>query len=498
MGVGNGLRPSGARLAPAQRLRSGRTGTATLATVIDTDLVHAVLTRALRRGGDFADCFAERKTTTSLSLEDSRVERVQAGTEQGAGIRVCSGTATAFAFTDELSEAALMRAADAAAAAARAAAPGTVVDLRENPTPAQPVAEPPDSVAIERKLALLRQADEAARGRSGHIRQVTAGYAEAVQQILVATSEGVLARDRRTRVRGMVQAVASRNGEVQSGYEAPGRSMGFEALSGDVMTAAGARAADRAVLLLDADPAPSGTMAVIVGNEFGGVLFHEASGHGLEADAIAKRASVFAGRMGQQVATPLVTAVDDGTVSGAWGTLRIDDEGVPTQRNVLIEEGVLTGYMFDRLRARQDGRPSTGNGRRQSYQHIPMPRMTNTYILAGESSVADMIAATPRGLYAKRLGSGQVNTATGDFVFAVTEGYLIEDGRITRPVRGATLIGNGPAALHRIDMVGDDLELAPGTCGKDGQSVPVSVGQPHLRIQELTVGGTALTGGVQM
>jgi TldD protein len=201
--------------------------------------------------------------------------------------------------------------------------------------------------------------------------------------------------------------------------------------------------------------------------------------------------------MGQLVASPLVTAVDDGTMEGAWGTLRIDDEGIPTQRNVLIEEGVLTGYMFDRLRARQDGRPSTGNGRRQSYQHIPMPRMTNTYILPGVSTVEDLIASTPHGLYAKRLGSGQVNTVTGDFVFAVTEGYLIENGRITRPVRGATIIGNGPAALRKVDMVADDVGLAPGTCGKEGQAVPVSVGQPHLRISELTVGGTRVA-GVQM
>jgi TldD protein len=219
---------------------------------------------------------------------------------------------------------------------------------------------------------------------------------------------------------------------------------------------------------------------------------------GLVEEHTAKRASVFAGQMGQLVASPLVTAVDDGTLEGAWGTLRIDDEGIPTQRNVLIEEGVLTGYMFDRLRARQDGRPSTGNGRRQSYQHIPMPRMTNTYILPGESTVEDLIAATPRGLYAKRLGSGQVNTVTGDFVFAVTEGYLIENGRITKPVRGATIIGNGPAALRKVDMVADDCGLAPGTCGKEGQAVPVSVGQPHLRISELTVGGTRLAGGMQL
>jgi len=467
--------------------------------MIATEAVQAALARALRRGGDFADCFVEQRHAASVSMEDSRVERVQAGTEQGAGIRVVNGLTTAFAYTDDLSEDGLLRAADAAAAAARAGN-GTpaVVDLRERPTGEQRVEMPPDGVDTARKVDLLRRADEVAR-ETGDIRQVTALFAQGVQSILVANSDGTLARDKRTRVRLMVQAVAARGNEVQSGMETPGAGRGFEHFAdGEVVESAAREAAQRAVMLLDADAAPAGSMPVVLGNGFGGVLFHEASGHGLEADHIAKRASVFAGHVGEMVASPLVTAVDDGTVGDGWGTLRIDDEGIPTRRNVLIEEGVLTGYMFDRLRARQDGRESTGNGRRQSYQHIPMPRMTNTFILPGLSTVEELIAATPYGLYAKKLGSGQVNPVTGDFVFAVTEGYLIENGRITRPLRNATIIGNGPAALKRIDMVADDLELAPGTCGKEGQSVQVSVGQPHLRIAELTVGGTKLVGGVQM
>jgi TldD protein len=466
--------------------------------MIEEAVLRGALARALRRGGDFADVFVEERLSTSISLEDSRVERVQAGTELGAGIRVVSGLSTAFAYTDDTSDEGLYRAAEAVSAAVRSSATASIVDLSSHAGAVHTVPMPPDEVDMGRKISLLRDADETARSTGGEIRQVTAAYAEAVQSIVVANSEGVLARDRRTRVRGFVQAVAARGNEVQSGYEAPGAGAGFEFFEGAGLRTAAREAAERATLLLDASPAPAGTMPVVIGNNFGGVLFHEASGHGLEADAIAKRASVFAGQMGQVVASPLVTAVDDGTVATAWGTLRIDDEGTPTRRNVLIEEGVLTGYMFDGLRARQDGRPSTGNGRRQSYQHIPMPRMTNTYILPGESKVEELIAATPYGLYAKRLGSGQVNTVTGDFVFAVTEGYLIENGRVTRPVRGATIIGNGPAALRRVDMVADDLGLAPGTCGKDGQSVPVSVGQPHLRISELTVGGTMVSGGVQM
>jgi len=468
--------------------------------MISTEAVQAALARALGRGGDFADCFVEQRHAASVSMEDSRVERVQAGTEQGAGLRVVSGLTTAFAYTDDLSAEGLLRAAEAAAAAARGGDGSTaVLDLRERRNGEQRVDMPPDEVDTQHKVELLRRADESARAESGEVRQVHAMFAQGVQSILVANSDGTLARDRRTRVRMSVNVVAARGGEVQSGSESPGASRGFEHFAdGEVVGDAAREAARRATLLLGADPAPAGPMPVVLGNGFGGVLFHEASGHGLEADAIAKRASVFAGHVGELVASPLVTAVDDGTVDQAWGTLRFDDEGVPTRRNVLIEEGVLTGYMFDRLRARQDGRDSTGNGRRESYQHIPMPRMTNTFILPGLSTVEELIEATPYGLYAKKLGSGQVNPVTGDFVFAVTEGYLIENGRVTRPVRNATIIGNGPAALKRVDMVADDLRLAPGTCGKEGQSVQVSVGQPHLRIAELTVGGTKLVGGVQM
>ena len=233
-------------------------------------------------------------------------------------------------------------------------------------------------------------------------------------------------------------------------------------------------------------------MAVIVGNEFGGVLFHEACGHGLEADFVGKGSTVFTGKIGQAVASPIVTAIDDGTLPSRWGTLAVDDEGVPTRRNVLIQDGVLISYMYDRLRAGQQNHVVTGNGRRQSYQHLPIPRMTNTFIAAGAHSVEDIIAATPRGLYAKKLGAGQVDVTTGDFVFAVTEGYLVEGGKIGRPVRGATIVGNGPRALHKIDMIANDLKLAPGTCGKEGQGVPVSVGQPTIRISELTVGGTGV------
>jgi TldD protein len=362
----------------------------------------------------------------------------------------------------------------------------------------QPIEVPPETVGPEAKIELLLEADQAAREVSGAIRQVAVGYGQSSQDILVATSEGAQHADSRTRVRIMVHAVAERNGEIQTAMEAPGLQRGFEFFD-DTSPAEYARAAaQRAVALLDAAPSPAGSMPVVVGNEFGGVLFHEACGHGLEADFVGKGSTVFTGKVGQAVASPIVTAIDDGTLSSRWGTLAVDDEGVPTRRNVLIQDGVLVSYMFDRLRAGQQNHAVTGNGRRQSYQHLPIPRMTNTFIAAGAHSVDDIIAATPRGLYAKKLGAGQVDVTTGDFVFAVTEGYLIESGQVGRPVRGATIVGNGPRALHKIDMIASDLKLAPGTCGKEGQMVPVSVGQPTIRIAELTVGGTGVAPGGAM
>jgi TldD protein len=363
-------------------------------------------------------------------------------------------------------------------------------EISGTPHKPQPIELIPDSVGAEAKIELLLEADQAARDVSDAIRQVVVGYGESRQEVLVANSEGIAHSDARTRVRLMVNAVAERNGEIQTAVESPGAQRGFEFFD-DTSAAEYARAAaQRAVLLLDAAPSPAGTMAVVIGNEFGGVLFHEACGHGLEADFVVKGSTVFAGKIGQQVASPTVTAIDDGTLLSRWGTLAVDDEGVPTRRNVLIQDGVLVSYMYDRLRAGQQNHPVTGNGRRQSYQHLPIPRMTNTFIAPGAHSVEDIIAATRQGLYAKKLGAGQVDVITGDFVFAVTEGYLIEEGRVGRPVRGATIVGNGPRALHKVDMIANDLKLAPGTCGKEGQGVPVSVGQPTIRISELTVGGT--------
>jgi TldD protein len=309
--------------------------------------------------------------------------------------------------------------------------------------------------------------------------------------VLIANSEGLLARDEQVRTRFSVSCVAEGDTGLQTGFESAARTVGFELFDEVSVEELAELAARRAMSKLSARPAPSGEVPLVLAGGSGGILFHEACGHGLEADHIVKDASVYVGQVGQQVASPLVTLVDDGTVGSEWGTFGFDDEGRPAQRNVLIENGILTEYLWDYLRARKEGRRSSGNGRRQSYQHLPMVRMTNTFLLPGEEDPDEIVAQTPHGVYVAKLGGGQVNTTTGDFVFGTTEAYLIEDGRITEPLRDANLIGNGPEILRRIDAVGTDFGMTPGTCGKDGQSVPVGCGQATLRITGVTIGGTS-------
>ncbi|MGH2957065.1 MAG: TldD/PmbA family protein, partial [Solirubrobacterales bacterium] len=349
----------------------------------------------------------------------------------------------------------------------------------------------PASVPAERKAELLRELDDRARAAGDEISQVSAAYAEGRRRVAVANSEGLHAADDRTRVRLGAQVVARSNGAVETGFETLGALRGFELLDGDPARIA-EQAADQALTLLDADPAPAGEMTVVVGGGFGGVLFHEMTGHGLEADAVQKGASVYAGKLGEKVAEPLLTAYDDGKMPGEWGTGAIDDEGTPCRRTAVIEEGRLSSLLYDRLRARRDGTESTGNGRRESFRHLPIPRMTNTYIAPGEAEPEEIIAEVERGFYAVSFGGGQVEPATGDFVFGVSEGYLIEGGRVTRPCRGATLIGNCLQALSRIDAIGSDFEMKTGFCGKAGQRAPVGTGQGHVRIRGITVGGTAV------
>jgi len=461
--------------------------------MIDDTVAQRVLGTALQTGGDFAEIFAEDRRSSSAHFDDGRVEQLSSGRDRGAGIRVVRGDTTGFAHTSDLTEAGLAAAATAAGAAARGGGGGVreVALTRRDPVRPSDVAILPQDVPKAAKVELLRTADDAARSEGGAIRQVSVSYADGRRQILVANSDGLLATDDQVRTRFMVQAVATGDTGMQTGYEGPGATVGFE-MYDDVDVAEVARTASRRALsMLKARPAPTGTVPVVLRRGAGGVLFHEACGHGLEADLVGKDASVFRGKVGELVASPLVTLVDDGTYSREWGTYAIDDEGHEAQRNTLISEGALTDYMWDFLRARKAGRDSSGNGRRQSYQHLPMVRMTNTYVLAGDDDPEEIIRQTPHGIYCVQLGGGQVNTTTGDFVFGMTEAYMIEDGEITDPVRAANLIGNGPEVLKAIDAVGNDFDTWAGTCGKDGQGVPVSAGQPTLRVSAMTVGGTA-------
>jgi TldD protein len=460
-------------------------------TLVDRSVAARALERALARGGDFAELFCEERSGFSLSIDESRVERPQSGSERGAGIRVIDGEVTRFAHVDGLAEGDLMRAADGLAGAL-ADDPREPVPLRSPEAPElQEVDVDPSSVPAERKADVLRELDERARSTGSEVAQASASYSEGRRRVAVFNSEGLQASDDRTRVRLGAQVVARRNGTVETGFETLGAHRGFELLDGDPARIA-EQAARKAIELLGADPAPAGEMTVVVGGGFGGVLFHEMTGHGLEADAVQKEASVYANRIGEKVAEPLLTAYDDGSMPHEWGTGAIDDEGTPCRKTAVIEEGRLTSYLYDRLRASRDRTESTGNGRRASFRDLPIPRMTNTYIQPGDADPQGMIAEIDRGFYAVSFGGGQVEPATGDFVFGVSEGYLIEGGRVTKPCRGATLIGNCLHALARIDALGSDFEMKTGFCGKAGQTAPVGTGQGHVRIRGITVGGTAV------
>jgi TldD protein len=462
--------------------------------VIEESVIQRVLAAGMSTGADFAEVFAEDRRSASAVLDDGKVEELTSGRDRGAGIRVVVGDATGFAHTSDLSESSLLETARIAAAAAKGAGQGrTAAPLVAVDSPAPNLVRiAPEEVGKARKVELLTHANDVARSVDPAITQVMARYSDSRRRILVANTDGTLASDDQVKTLFSISCVATGDTGMQTGRESVGRTVGFELFDLYDVEELARRAADRAVTKLGARPAPSGQMTVVIGAGGGGVMFHEACGHGLEADLVNKGASVFRDRRGEQVASPLVTLVDDGTMGGEWGCFAIDDEGRPAQRNVLIEDGVLVDYMWDGLRARAEGRASSGNGRRQSYQHLPMVRMSNTYLLGGTSEPDEIVADTPSGVFIAHLGGGQVNTATGDFVFGMSEAYLIEDGRITEPLREGNLIGNGPAVLQQIDAVGNDFSMGPpGTCGKDGQGVPVGDGVPTLRVHGLTIGGTA-------
>jgi TldD protein len=457
--------------------------------LVDPELAGRVLERALARGGDLAELYAEDRHGFGMALDDDRVERPQDGRERGACVRVVQGDSSYHGYVDGLAEKDLLGVAGSVAQAVRGKARTPARLSAAEPEAAHPVAIPPESVDAAAKADLLRSCNERARAAGPQVAQVTVSFAQGRRLVEVFNSDGLVAADDRTRVRLSAQVVARRDGRVETGTDTRGGHAGWELLVERPEEVAES-AARKALTMLEARDAPTGRLPVVVGNGFGGVLLHEAVGHGLEADAVQKRASVYAGKLGERLAEPFVTAYDDGRRQNEWGSDGIDDDGTPTRRTTVIAGGELTSYLYDLLRARKDGVESTGNGRRESFRHLPVPRMTNTYFAPGDASAEELIAGVPRGLYAVSFGGGQVEPATGDFVFGVSEGYLIEEGKVTAPVRGATLVGNGLEALAAIDGIAGDLDIATGYCGKAGQRVPAGVGQPHVRIRALTVGGT--------
>jgi TldD protein len=453
------------------------------------------LAAALSAGGDYADLYFEYLVSTSLSMDESLVKSASQGISAGCGVRVVSGERTGYAYTDDLSPGRILHAARTAALIASAPAKTPVAGFQEKPARSlYPVTLPSVDADLTAKVELLARADKAARAYDPRIREVRISYADELRQILVVASDGTFAEDAQPLARLNVSCIARSDSNSARGSAGGGGRVALDFFFGEKSPEFFAQdAARQAILQLDAREAPAGEMEVVLGPGWPGVLLHEAVGHGLEADFNRKKTSAFAGLVGKRVASEKCTVVDNGTMPWRRGSLNIDDEGQPTQNTVLIEKGILKGYLSDKLSARLMGIADTGNGRRESYEHIPMPRMTNTYMLAGEDTPEDIVRSVKRGLYAVNFGGGQVDITNGKFVFSASEAYLIEDGKITAPVRGATLIGNGPDVLTRVSMVGNDLKLdeGVGTCGKDGQAVPVGVGIPTIKVDRLTVGGTA-------
>jgi len=460
--------------------------------MLNKALIEDVLNAALTTGGDFSEVFVEDRFTNRMSLQSSKLEKSLSGRDFGVGIRVFKGLNSVYAYTNDFSKEGLLQAANAASQAIQST-PGEhniVLPLvKQTVNTIHPIHLMPNSVEKTRKLQVLRKADQIVRDYHSSISQAIIGFLEEEQHVLIANSEGTYVEDTRVRSRLVVNAIASNEHDMQTGFYGPGRYQGFEFIEELDLEHYAKEASRIAVTMLHADPAPSGKFPVVIDNEFGGVIFHEACGHGLEAAAVAKNNSVFANKVGEKVASDLVTYIDDGTITNEWGSINIDDEGEKARKNVLIENGILKGYLIDKFNARRMNAESTGSGRRESYKFVPTSRMTNTYIAPGESTPEEIIANTEFGIYAKYMGGGSVNPATGDYNFAVNEAYLVKDGKIDKPIRGATLIGNGAKTIQKVDMVGNNLGHGAGMCGASSGSIPVNVGQPMLRVSEITVGG---------
>ena len=453
-------------------------------------LIKDVLDEAMSLGADFAEIYVEQTESQSIDMIGGKVDKANRGQDYGVGIRLFQGTNSVYGYTNDSSRENLLKTArEIASALVGEVITKPINFTRHNIVNQHIIQTDLNDVPASRRVDKMRQVSEAIKNYHESISQSAVGLSEKKQHVLIANTEGTLVEDTRVYTRLFVRAVASNGQEMQTGSHGPGAHQGFEFIENLDLNFYATDAARQAVTMLNADLCPSGKMPVVIDNGFGGVIFHEACGHGLEASSVSKGLSVFSNKLGEQIANPIVTAIDDGTIPNAWGSLNVDDEGTPTQRKVLIENGILKSYMIDKLNGRRMNMASTGSGRRQNYRFAPTSRMTNTFIAEGPNTREEIIANTEYGLYAKSMGGGSVNPATGDFNFAVNEGYIIRNGKITEPVRGATLIGNGPAILHQIDMVGENLDRAQGMCGAASGSIPTDVGQPALRVKEITVGG---------
>ena len=458
--------------------------------MLEKSLVEKILNEALSTGGDFAEIFVEKKNNCGLYMIDGKIESSLSGRDFGIGIRIFKDLYSVYGYTNDMTEENLLKTARKIAEAVKGTRADITINLlKQDIENYNKIEIYPETVLKKNKIDIMRRGYVAAKEYDSEISQVRVSYSDSKQNILVANSEGIWAEDERVRGRIRIESVASNGTEMQTGSMGPGASKGFEFFEKMDVESYGREASRIAKTILHADYSPSGKMPVIIDNGFGGVIFHEACGHGLEATSVAKGNSVFAGKIGEMIASPVVNAVDDGTIPNEWGTINIDDEGTPSRRNLLIENGILKGYMIDKLNGRRMGMASTGSGRRESYKYAPTSRMTNTFILNGKSSLNEMISSVEKGIYAKYMGGGSVNPATGNFNFAVMEGYLIENGKITSPVRGATLIGSGSEILKKIEMVGNNLAYGQGMCGSVSGSICTNVGQPAIKVSEITVGG---------
>ena len=465
-----------------------------IAIMLPKESIEKLLSTALGRGGDFAEVYIQRSKSTSIPLEERKIKSAETRVSQGVGIRVLSGEKTGYAYSDNMEMSSLLVAARVAAQIAEGHGSERPIRVTAQLAPDYYTVEiPAASAPVADKTALMKRASKAAYAYDHRVKQVDCSYADAESEVIVANSDGLWTSDKETMLRVWVRCLATQGRVSQVGSFGGGGRLGMEYFERVPPEEIAREAARMAIIQLDAVPAPAGTMPVVIKNGWGGVLFHESVGHGLEADFIRKKTSIFTDRIGEKVASDLCTLVDDATLPNRRGSFNIDDEGTPGMRKVLIEKGVLKGYMTDRLNARLLGIPLTGNGRRQSYHDYPIPRMTNFFMEAGDHDPEEIVRSVDYGVYAGYFSGGQVDITSGNFTFSITEGYLIEKGKLTSPIRGATLIGNGPDIMQKVVMLGTDMELdrGIGTCGKDSQQVPTGVGMPTVKISEMTVGGTA-------